>query len=371
VAEPTARIADLSLQNFRNFERLELSFPDAGLAIVGDNGHGKTNLLESVYYLSLLRSVRGARDVDLVRFGADGFFVEGRICAPDSHQLSVGFERAGRKKRVRKDDLVQERLSDAIGTLPTVMFSPNDVELVAGAPSERRRFLDIMLSLSSRGYLVSLQKYRAALDQRNASIREAIRHPDRTSAIEVWEGPLAEHGARLIRIRRSWVSQVAERFAERCAAIGERATAELRYHCTANANAESLDGELASAIALKRSSDLRLGLTQIGPHRDDLVLWLGQHETRVFGSAGQQRTAAIALRTLEAETLKEARGASPVFLLDDPFAELDAKRSGRVLRLLREIGLGQTILAVPRTTDIPDELTELARRRIVDGAIES
>ena len=369
MSAPNARVSALSLRNFRNFERLELGVPDAGLALIGDNGHGKTNLLEAAYYVSLLRSARGARDSDLVRFGTEGFFIDARLCAPDSHEIAIGFERGSRTKRVRKDGAVQDRLSDAIGTLPIVMFSPFDVELVAGAPSERRRFLDIMLSLSSRGYLASLQLYRAALDRRNAAIRDAIRHPERTSAVEVWEAPMTEHGARLIRIRRSWAMQIAERFSERCAAIGERASAEVRYECSVNANAESLEGELATAFAAKRQSDLRLGLTQVGPHRDDLLLLLGGHEMRVFGSAGQQRTAAIALRTLEAETLREARAASPVFLLDDPFAELDAKRAARVLTLLREIGLGQTILAVPRPTDVPEELTELERRTIVNGAI--
>ena len=114
----------------------------------------------------------------------------------------------------------------------------------------------------------------------------------------------------------------------------------------------------------------RYGLTQIGPHRDDLIMLLGGRALRAFGSAGQHRTAAIALRTLEAETLRDARGASPVFLLDDPFAELDVRRAARVLTLLREVGLGQTILAVPRDSDIPNELTELPRYRVADGRVE-
>src|SRR5439155_24590239 len=111
-------------------------------------------------------------------------------------------------------------------------------------------------------------------------------------------------------------------------------------------------------------------LTQIGPHRDDLIMLLGGRALRGFGSAGQHRTAAIALRTLEAETLRDARGASPVFLLDYPFAELDVRRAARVLTLLREVGLGQTILAVPRDSDIPGELTELPRYRVGDDRVE-
>lgn len=370
MADPRARIVSLSLRDFRNFERLELELPAPGLVVIGDNGHGKTNLLESAYYLSLLRSVRGARDTDVTRFGADGFFIDAHLCVPDAHELSIGFERAGRRKRVRKDGAVLERLSDGLGTLPAVMFSPSDVGLVSGAPSERRRFLDIMLALSSRGYLHALQQYRAALDRRNAALRDAARHGSgATSAIEVWEPPLAEFGARLVRTRRVWVSQVAERFAERCAAIGERVASALSYECSVDANAESLEQALADAIASRRASDLRLGLTQTGPHRDDLVMLLGGHALRAFGSAGQQRTAAITLRTLEAETLKASSGASPVFLLDDPFAELDADRAARVLELLRDVGLGQTVLAVPRDSDIPKALSDLPRCRLANGSI--
>lgn len=372
MAESRASIGSLSLKDFRNFERLELELPSAGLVVTGENGQGKTNLLESAYYLSLLRSVRGARDVDVVRFSASGFFIEASVCAPDAHAVAIGFERGGRRKRVRRDGVVIERLSDALGTLPAVMFSPSDVELVSGSPSARRRFLDIMLALTSKGYLHALQLYRAALDRRNAALRDAARSGARGGlpAVEVWEMPIAEHGATLMRVRRGWITRVAERFAERCAAIGERGEIALRYEATVDASAESLELALTEALAAKRASDVRYGLTQVGPHRDDVTMSLGGRELRVFGSAGQQRTAAIAFRTLEAETLREARGVSPVFLLDDPFAELDVRRAARVLTLLREVGLGQTILAVPRDSDIPKELTALPRYHVADGRVE-
>jgi DNA replication and repair protein RecF len=369
VADHRASIASLSLRNFRNFERLEMAFPAEGFVVVGENGQGKTNLLEAAYYLSLLRSIRGARDAEVARFGTDGFFVEADVRVPEPHQLSIGFERSSRRKRVRKDGAALERLSDALGTLPAVMFAPSDVELVSGAPSARRRFLDIMLALTSRGYLHALQQYQAALERRNAAIREATRRGG-TAAIDVWEEPLATHGAALIRSRRSWVRQVAERFAERCTAIGERGTVQLRYHTSVNANAESVELALAEALAVKREADVRSGLTQVGPHRDDLPMLLDGRDLRTFGSAGQQRTAAIALRMLEAETLRDARNASPVFLLDDPFAELDLRRAKRVLTLLGEIGLGQTVLAVPRDSDIPPELTALPRYRAAEGRVE-
>jgi DNA replication and repair protein RecF len=367
-----ARIVSLSLRDFRNFERLNLQFPPEGLVVVGDNGQGKTNLLEAAYYLSLLRSVRGARDVDVARFGSAGFFIDAAVATPDAHELSIGFERAGRRKRVRRDGVVVERLSDALGALPAVMFAPTDVEMVSGAPGTRRRYLDIMLALTSRGYLHALQLYRGALERRNAALRETARDATRTTAaVEVWEPPLAEHGAVLVRTRRAWVARVAERFAEHCHAVGERGRVELRYETSINPNAESLELALAEALEAKRAADLRYGLTNTGPHRDDLNLLLDGRALREFGSAGQQRTAAIALRTLEAETVRDARATAPTFLLDDPFAELDVGRAGRVLRLLRDVGLGQTVLAVPRDSDIPRELTSLPRARLDAGCLHA
>ena len=365
-------LSRLRLHAFRNLEDQTLDFPPGGVAIIGDNGQGKTNLLEAAYYLSLLRSMRGARDADVVRFGADGFFIDARVCAPDAHEISIGFERSSRRKRVRRDGVAAERLGDALGTIPAVIFSPADVELIAGGPGARRRFLDIMLALSSppRGYLHALQQYRGALERRNAALRALARTPaSGTSSIEVWEGPLSEHGAMLIRARRAWAAKVSARFTERCNAIGERDTVALRYDTAVNPNAESVEGALAESLAARRGVDVRHGVTSAGPHRDDLIVTIGGRELRSFGSAGQQRTAAIVLRTLEAETLREARGVSPVFLLDDPFAELDAGRATRALTLLRDIGLGQTIFAVPRASDIPDEMIALPRYRLEQGRI--
>ena len=373
MADSRAVVASLSLKDFRNFERLALEIPPEGLALVGENGHGKTNLLEAVAYLSLLRSVRGARDADVVRFGADGFFVDAKVRAPQEHRLAIGFERQSRRKRVRLDETPVDRFSDALGVLPTVMFSPSDVELVAGAPGARRRYLDVMLALTSRGYLRALHQYRGALERRNAALRGVQRSGGRgADAIVAWEPPLAEHGAVLVRSRRAWASANAARFAVRCSAIGERAAVTLKYHVSVQGDdSDELAARLEAELAARRESDLRLGLTQAGPHRDDLALLIAGRELRTFGSSGQQRTAAIALRLLEAETLRDARLASPVFLLDDPFAELDEARSARVLTLLGEVGLGQTLLAVPRESEIPRALTSLPVRHVRDGRILS
>jgi DNA replication and repair protein RecF len=367
-------LTSLALRDFRNLARIDLSVPAAGVVVIGENGQGKTNLLEAIYYLHLLRSVRGARDVDVVRFGAPGFHIAARTGGGPHHELSAGFERQGRRKRVKVDGAEPARLSDALGALPCVLFSPADVDLVAGAPTSRRRYLDILLALTSRPYLAALQRYRSALAQRNAALREAMRNTGAKTEqrVAVWEAPLAEHGAVLWRERVTWVEQTTQRFADLCGAIGEQSPVAMRY-ATSLEPASSDVGAVAQALTValeqKRGLDMRRGLTHAGPHRDDLVLTLDGRELRAFGSAGQQRTAAIALRLLEAETLRSRLGAAPLFLLDDPFAELDVRRSANILELLDEQGMGQTLLTVPRESDIPPALTSLRRWRIVGGIV--
>jgi DNA replication and repair protein RecF len=364
----SARLQSIAVRDFRNLARVDVELPPEGLVVIGDNGQGKTNLLEAVYYLELFRSVRGARDQDLVRFGTTGFHIAASVETEGVHDISVGFDRPARRKRVRVDGAEPDRLSDALGTLPAVMFAPGDVDLVAGAPSARRRYLDIMLALSSRRYLAALQRYRTALGHRNAALRDAARTGRQDDRVAVWESPLAEHGAVLWTERLAWVERHAERFAALCEAIGEVSAVAMRY-ASAVPRTDDLTAALAHALEARRGVDLRRGLTHAGPHRDDLTLTIAGRDMRTFGSAGQHRTAAIALRMAEAETLSARRGGRPLILLDDPFAELDARRAGRIVDLLARAGLGQTVLAVPRESDIPAGLPSLERRRIRAGEV--
>jgi DNA replication and repair protein RecF len=383
-------IGGLSIRDFRNLSRVEIEPPGEGFVLVGDNGEGKTNFLEAIQYLQILRSFRGALDRELVSFGMPGFHLAAELRDAAVHQVTAGFARAGRRKKATLDGVEPQRLSGALGTFPAVVFSPQDVALVSGAPSVRRRFLDVVLSLTSPTYLAALQRYRAALVRRNAALRDGATPENaararraaangatsalgRTGAsveerVAVWEPALAEYGAVLWRERRRWVESNAEEYRELCAAIGERGTPAMRYVGGGEDEAD-LEATLRTALEKKRALDMRRGLTHVGPHRDDLALHLDDHDLRSFGSAGQQRTAAMALRLLEAATLRAHAGREPVVLLDDPFAELDARRSARILELLDSGRRGQTILAVPRENDIPSGLTRLERWRISAGVI--
>jgi DNA replication and repair protein RecF len=367
--EARIRLNHISIRDFRNLEHVELDLPPDGAVVLGDNGHGKTNFLEAIYYLQILRSFRDARDQDITRFDSSGFHIAAHVHTPSGHEIAVGFDRVGKRKKVSIDGSEFRRLSDALGGLPAVLFSPRDVELVSGSPAERRRYLDLVLALTDRRYLHALQHYRANLARRNAALRIAGRRGSANEQeVAVWEPALAEHGSVLIETRARWVEDHATEFTRLSERIGEQGEAAMHYS-SPFADAEARHDVLLAAFDEKRALDMRRGITHVGPHRDDLEISLDGRDLRLFGSAGQQRSAAIALRMLEAATLREKAGAEPVLLLDDPFAELDIHRAGKILVMLEERGLGQTILVVPREADIPAGLMRLDRLTIRDGAI--
>ena len=373
-ALPAAALEQLNIRDFRNIARASLDIPGTGFVLIGQNGQGKTNLLEAIHYAHALRSVRGARDRDLVRFGAEVFHLAFQAREAPHREIRIGVERSTGRKRISLDGREVTRQAEALGALPSVLLSPRDVALVDGAPGERRRFLDITLATTSARYITALQRYRAALVRRNAALRDAAGRSDAVARAAIWEPALAEHGAVLWGERAAWIEWARPRLAELCEAIGERAVVTQRYLTSLRdtepgGTEQDLRERLAALLASDRGSDLRRGMTQHGPHRDDLALLLGARSLRTFGSAGQQRTVATALRLLERDTLRDRLRRSPILLLDDPFSELDRERSRRILALLEDSLSGQTVLAVPKPDDVPEGLTELARWSIEEGRI--
>lgn len=369
---------NLRLRQFRNFEELELDIPAAGVAIIGENGSGKSNLLESIYYLEIFRSFRGAGDEQLVRFDAPAFHVRGRIAGEHrTEEVSVGYELRTRRKRVAVDGQEPERMTHAIGKLGVVIFSPSDVQIITGAPGERRRFLDIVLSLNVPGYLTTLQRYRQLLRNRNAVLRGG--RVDQ-ALLSVWEDPLVETGARIAVERAAWLDTHAGSFASKYAAISGGMRGALQYVCGIRGRfdfgdetsvREAFRAELHRLVQRERER----GQTLSGPHRDDISFVFGgggagsDVDLRDFGSGGQVRTAAIALRMIEAETIQAARNRDCIVLLDDVFAELDAPRSRRIMELLETEERGQVILTAPKESDIQLRGGRLERWRIAAGRV--
>ena len=353
----------MSLQAFRNLADGAIALPAPGLVLVGPNGHGKTSFLEALLYLEVFRSFRGAREREMVRFGADGFRVEAELAADTvarAHRgtVAAGYDARTRAKRVTVDGLAADRLAEAIGRVRGVVLSPFDVELIAGAPRERRRYLDVLLALTVPGYVEALAQYSRALRQRS-----------RATAAEfpAWERLMARTGATVAAARSTWAGAWAATYGERCLAMGERGEPHLEYEAGGPAEAD----ELEAALARSRDRDLATGRTAVGPHRDDVRLTLDDRDLRVYGSAGQQRTAAIALRLVEAAALGAARGEAPAVCLDDAFAELDGERSARLGGIVAELERegSQVFATVPREGELPGAIRALPKWRIEDGRV--
>lgn len=351
------RVASLVVRGFRNLVDAALDIPDDGLVLLGDNGHGKTNLLEALAYPVLFRSLRGARDRDVARFGGPGFHVG--LTRNDGTTIATTWEAVSSRKRVTVASEERPRITDALGAWLAVAFLPTDLGLVQEGAAERRRWIDRMLSLGDTSYLEALLRYRAAVAQRNAALR---RGDQRTAA--AFDDGLARAGAVVVRGRMLWLENAESAWRAELVRLGEPLEVTLRYKGDATLSDATAWPE---RLAASRDRDLQRGQTHVGPHRDDLLLGLAGRQLREFGSTGQQRTAAIGLRLLEHQTLAERRNTRPALLVDDVFAELDASRQDHLAVRLKETG-AQLVVTAPRAADVPDRL-EAARWHVNDGVI--
>jgi DNA replication and repair protein RecF len=342
------RLQHLVARDFRNLADLECQPPAGGAVLLGANAQGKTNFLEAVYYPVLFRSFRGAADAEVARFNGPGFHLEVGLEGAAARGVSATFHAARRKKRITLDGEEPARLADVVGAWLAVAFLPADVGLASGAAAERRQYLDRLLSLADPGYLRALLRYRAALAQRNGALRQG-----RTEVARAFDAPLTAAGAEVVRAREVWAAAAAEQFAAELEWVAEPESVRLRYRGTAG-----LADPAAWTEVLERAlpADRARGITTVGPHRDDLVLEVGGRPLRDFGSTGQQRSAAVALKLIEIATLRDSRGTEPALLLDDVFAELDRDRQRRLGRRLLDSGERQVFLTAPRPDELPPDL---------------
>lgn len=334
--------------------------------LVGGNGQGKTNFLEAVQYLALGRSHRGSRDDEIVRFGGEHFFVRGVGQGDGGQVLSIeaGFT-PPRSKRIKVDGRPVPRLTDLMGVLACVSFGPEDAELARGAPQLRRRFLDYAIAETSRAGLDVLGEYRRAVQQRTALLRDPRGGPEAERSLGVWDDEQVRLGTEVVARRADALADLAPRAGAAFASLGSGLRLRLRYavHATGRTydaetemdalRAEVADGRFATAFAdrmrQRRVAERARGQSLVGPHRDDLELWLDDRDVRRFGSQGQGRATAIALKMAQAEFIGSRRADQPVVVLDDVFAELDEARAGALWNVVCE--RHQTFLAVPRRSD--------------------
>ncbi|MCS7001398.1 MAG: DNA replication/repair protein RecF [Dehalococcoidia bacterium] len=350
------QIEHLSLTNYRNYARLELDLAPGLTILRGDNAQGKTNLLESIHVLATSRSPRAGSDRELINWVALQDAVPyarivARVRRRDTRlqtELTIAMRDgdSGLTKRYRVNG-APKRVVDIIGLIPVVLFSPLDIELVAGAPSQRRRYLDIMNSQIDREYLRSLQLYTRALAQRNALLRQIRDHLARPEQLAFWDDALTEHGTSIVAKRFRAVEQINALAHELHPALtGNQEYLTVRYEAnalqqsamapaTAPPTTAAIAEAFAAALREARPREITQGVSLVGPHRDDLTFQTDGASTTVYGSRGQQRTAALALKLAEAAFIQQEIGAPPILLLDDVTSELDSRRRRQVFQSIR------------------------------------
>ena len=321
-------LRSLSLANFKNIAEVSLELSPKINCFLGDNGMGKSNLLDSLYFLSYCRSFTGALDGMLVRRGEDFATLHGQYLRRGlDEDLSAGIK-PGQRKVFRRGGKPYKRIAEHLGAFPLVLLSPSDMGLVSGEPAERRRFIDQIVSQSDARYLDSLIRYNAALEQRNKILRDGVADD---TLYEVLEAQLETAGEFIIALRKSTVERLAEIFGKYYTAIsGNSEEAALAY----NAPDYSAEGGLAAHMAHLRNRDRALGYTASGPHRHDIVFTIDGMPVRRTASQGQTKTFTTALRFAQYELLRETLGLRPLLLLDDIFDKLDARRVRRIMEIV-------------------------------------
>jgi DNA replication and repair protein RecF len=328
------RLLSLEIRDFRNIARATLEPSPSATVLVGRNGQGKTNLLESIYLLATLKPLRASRLAELVRFGAERARIEGRFDGPGGIR-QVAVEVAPGARLAFLDGKPQDRLDAYFEGLAAVCFSPDDLLLVKGGPEGRRRFLDRAAFNRWPAVLEEAREFVRALRARNAALRGAAPEVE-----ESFRAPLVRAAARLLVRRRTLVEELAPRVAWAFAEIsGPLAPAAgLAYRPAAGMRVEggeeALAARLDEILALRAGRDREKGYTSAGPHMDDLVLALGGRGARPFGSQGQQRALVLALKIAEIENLRAVMGRPPLLLLDDVSSELDPEKNEYLLRYL-------------------------------------
>ncbi len=343
----------MELHDFRNYAQLQVALPAGLIVLEGPNAQGKTALLEALHLLGMARSFRAPSDADLIGWGQP--FARVKATLENGRELELRYIKQGQstRKEVRAMGQPVRKLADFLGELPLALFTPEDLQLVWGAPTERRRYLDVLLCKLYPAYLGALTRYQRCVKERST----LLRRPDvRTAELEPWDEMLVSLGAELTARRERLCEPLAGAVRSLYHELsGEPADLSLRYRPSGSADIATFGDTLRA----RRGEELRMKTCLVGPHRDELVLGLGGREVRRFGSQGQRRTLALALRLAQARLFGELGGESALVLLDDCFSELDPDRQRRLLAALKDVPQVFITTATPLELEVPCTIFEV------------
>ena len=361
------RLKKLTLLNFKNIARQELSFCRGVNCLVGDNGAGKTNVVDAVYYLSMCKSSLPMTDTQSILHGAEGFLIDGQYLsdAEKNERIVCSFTRKGGKV-LKRNGKEYERLADHVGLVPAVIVSPADYALISDAAEERRRYLNACISQLDRTYLSDVMRYNAVLAERNRLLKM---QPDETM-LAIYDGQLVEYGTKIHAARQAFAERLQPVVAEYYRTLsGDREQVELHY------KSELSEQPFDEILRAARQKDMINEYTTSGIHRDDLTLRIGGYPLRKYGSQGQQKSFLIALKLAQYAIVAEACGERPILLLDDLFDKLDAGRVEQLIRLVSDEAFGQIFITDCNPTRLKSILDkaggEYALFTVADGEIHS
>lgn len=329
-------IRSLELSNFRNYEKLNISFSPDVTILYGDNAQGKTNVLEALYTASTTKSQKGSKDKDMIKFNESESHIRMTVEDGDIERRIDMHLKSTKQKGVAIDGIPIRKASELYGIMNIISFSPDDLGIIKEGPAERRRFIDMELCQLDKLYMHNFSGYNRALDQRNNLLKQISFNAELKGTLNVWDEQLINFGEYLIEKRGLFIKEISDIASKIHSIITEnKETLEIQY--LPSTDKESFRNELLSS----REKDIILKMTNVGPHRDDMIFMVNGQDARKYGSQGQQRTAALTLKLAEIELVKEKTGKNPVLLLDDVLSELDRNRQNK---LLENISGVQTIV---------------------------
>ena len=325
-------IKNIKLKNFRNYDDLDLNFKESLNVFVGKNAQGKTNILESIYFSALGKSFRVCKDKDIIKWNKENGKCEIEFENRFRNKKIEVFLLKNQKKSIKIDKISIKKIASLLGELTVVFFSPDELRLIKDSPEERRRFMNINISQTDKKYFYLLSRYDKILQNRNKLLKSSKDVKVLSDTIDIWDKALCETAEKISTARKKFVEEILP-YAEKAHSYlsGGKEKLRIEYKTSIKVD-ESYKDNMLKYLQKNLEKDYKLGFTSIGPHRDELDLYINDVEVKNYGSQGQQRTVALSLKLAELESLKERTGEYPILLLDDVFSELDEERREKLLK---------------------------------------
>lgn len=314
-------IKEISLENFRNYDNQKITLNENINIIYGNNAQGKTNIIEAIFLCAYGKSFRAKKDSDIIKFDKDTALVE------------ISYERVDRQGNIKAEikekktffinEIKQSKVSDIIGKINVVIFTPDDIDIIKDGPQRRRKFLDMLISSLRPNYIHLLNSYNKTLEQRNNYLRQIKLENKNVNMLEIWDEQLAEYSYKIYEYRKYFVEKISERIEVIHNSITKSGKENIKIKYISNSKDKK---SFLENLKKSRDIDIKRGFTAIGVHRDDFIIYIDNKPVSIFGSQGQQRTSILTLKLCELEIIKEDIGETPILLLDDFMSELDETR---------------------------------------------